>query len=92
MPLTSIRPSGNSTENWYPSKSSLLPVFVSIQGLVLVREPWFTEPAYEKLQETEDGKINSALYSEKAYILSRDFVRRALKRPVFGLEKEIWSL
>ncbi|CAD6951998.1 unnamed protein product [Tilletia controversa] len=81
--------SGNSTENWNPSKSSLLQVFVSIQGLVLVREPWFTEPAYEKLQGTEDGKINSALYSEKAYILSRGFVRRALERPVFGLEKEI---
>ncbi|KAE8264443.1 hypothetical protein A4X09_0g6965 [Tilletia walkeri] len=81
--------SGNSSENWNPSKSSLLQVFVSIQGLVLVREPWFTEPAYEKLQGTEDGKINSALYSEKAYILSRGFVRRALERPVLGLEKEI---
>ncbi|KAK0528112.1 hypothetical protein OC835_004767 [Tilletia horrida] len=81
--------SGNSSENWNPTKSSLLQVFVSIQGLVLVREPWFTEPAYEKLQGTEDGKINSALYSEKAYILSRGFVRRALERPVPGLEEEI---
>jgi len=81
--------SGSSSENWNPTKSSLLQVFVSIQGLVLVREPWFTEPAYEKLQGTEDGKINSALYSEKAYILSRGFVRRALERPVPGLEKEV---
>jgi len=28
-----------------PLKSSLLQTFVSIQGLVLVREPWFCEPA-----------------------------------------------
>lgn len=29
-----------------PLKSSLLQTFVSIQGLVLVREPWFCEPAF----------------------------------------------
>ncbi|KAF8203179.1 hypothetical protein BJ912DRAFT_943109 [Pholiota molesta] len=39
--------------------------FVSIQGLVLVKEPG-----------TEEGTVNSRLYSEKAYVLSRGFVRR----------------
>jgi ubiquitin-conjugating enzyme E2 O len=55
----------------------------------LVKEPWFCEPAYEKLRGTEEGIVNSRLYSEKAYVLSRGFVRRALEIPLGGLESEI---
>jgi ubiquitin-conjugating enzyme E2 O len=100
---------------------------VSLQGLVLVKEPyvsfgynlrqsyritnffrWFCEPAYEKLRGTPDATVNrsaadfpvamsythhptpfSRLYSEKAYILSRGFVSRALGTPLGGLEAEI---
>ncbi|KAN0060251.1 hypothetical protein ACQY0O_007580 [Thecaphora frezii] len=81
--------SGQESESWSPTKSSLLQVFVSIQGLVLVREPWFTEPAYEKLKGTEEGEVNSALYSEKAFVLARGFVRRALEQPPEGLKEEL---
>ncbi|KAG1730799.1 hypothetical protein EDD22DRAFT_982603 [Suillus occidentalis] len=81
--------SGDRTETWSAARSSLLQAFVSIQGLVLVKEPWFCEPAYEKLRGTEEGMVNSRLYSEKAYVLSRGFVRRALETPLGGLEAEI---
>ncbi|KAF8560221.1 hypothetical protein OG21DRAFT_1452058 [Imleria badia] len=81
--------SGDRTETWSASRSSLLQAFVSIQGLVLVKEPWFCEPAYEKLRGTEEGMVNSRLYSEKAYVLSRGFVRRALEIPLGGLQPEI---
>ncbi|KZT72795.1 hypothetical protein DAEQUDRAFT_722414 [Daedalea quercina L-15889] len=81
---------GDKSETWSASRSSLLQAFVSIQGLVLVKEPWFCEPAYEKLRGTEEGIVNSRLYSEKAYVLSRGFVRRALEIPLGGLEKEIY--
>ncbi|OAX44402.1 hypothetical protein K503DRAFT_765021 [Rhizopogon vinicolor AM-OR11-026] len=81
--------SGDRTESWSPTRSSLLQAFVSIQGLVLVKEPWFCEPAFEKLRGTEEGIVNSRLYSEKAYVLSRGFVRRALEIPLGGLEAEI---
>ena len=81
--------SGVAEENWTPSKSSLLQVFVSIQALVLVREPYFTEPAYEKLKGKDESKVNSKLYNEKAYILSRGFVRRALESPPEGFETEL---
>ncbi|OCH96053.1 hypothetical protein OBBRIDRAFT_766074 [Obba rivulosa] len=80
---------GDRNETWSAARSSLLQAFVSIQGLVLVKEPWFCEPAYEKLRGTEDGMVNSRLYSEKAYVLSRGFVRRALELPLGGLEEEI---
>jgi len=81
--------SGDRTETWNASRSSLLQAFVSIQGLVLVKEPWFCEPAYEKLRGTEEGMVNSRLYSEKAYVLSRGFVRRALEIPLGGLQLEM---
>ncbi|KAG1866145.1 hypothetical protein F4604DRAFT_2024687 [Suillus subluteus] len=77
--------SGDRTETWSTARSSLLQASVSIQGLVLVKEPWFCEPAYEKLRGTEEGMVNS----EKAYVLSRGFVRCALEIPVGGLEAEI---
>jgi len=80
---------GDQNESWNPLRSSLLQAFVSIQGLVLVKEPWFCEPAFEKLRGTEEGMVNSRLYNEKAYFLSRGFVRRALETPVGGLEAEI---
>ncbi|KAI1796055.1 hypothetical protein LXA43DRAFT_1160458 [Ganoderma leucocontextum] len=80
---------GDKNESWSAARSSLLQAFVSIQGLVLVKEPWFCEPAYEKLRGTEDGIVNSRLYNEKAYVLSRGFVRRALEIPLGGLEAEM---
>nr|XP_031861429.1 uncharacterized protein CI109_003033 [Kwoniella shandongensis]KAA5528501.1 hypothetical protein CI109_003033 [Kwoniella shandongensis] len=81
--------SGDKSESWNPSKSSLLQVFVSISGLVLVRSPYHCEPAFAKLEGTKEGKVNSRLYSEKAYVLSRSFVRTALERPPIGLEAEL---
>ncbi|KAH9162782.1 hypothetical protein EDB89DRAFT_2024260 [Lactarius sanguifluus] len=80
---------GDRNESWSPARSSLLQALVSIQGLVLVKEPWFCEPAYDKLRGTEEGIINSRLYNEKAYVLSRGFVRRALEVPLGSLESEI---
>jgi len=81
--------SGEKSESWSAARSSLLQALVSIQGLVLVKEPWFCEPAYEKLRGTEEGIVNSRLYNEKAYCLSRGFVRRALESPLGGLESDI---
>ena len=115
---------GDKSESWSASRSSLLQALVSIQGLVLVKEPcvyiknhkdveadtllrrWYCEPAYEKLRGTEEGAVNrwvpylprlfnhnpvtdrpshrSRLYSEKAFVLSRNFVRRALEIPLGG--------
>jgi ubiquitin-conjugating enzyme E2 O len=37
--------------------------FVSIQGLVLVREPYFCEPAFEKMRGTAEGSTNRCVTS-----------------------------
>ena len=39
---------GRAEEQWNPQTSSLLQVLVSIQSLILVQEPYFNEPGYER--------------------------------------------
>ena len=50
------------------------------------------EAGYEVLINTPDSILPSALYSEKAYILSKIFVRTALATPPQGLEDVIYWL
>ncbi|XP_055548820.1 (E3-independent) E2 ubiquitin-conjugating enzyme [Wyeomyia smithii] len=55
--------SGKGTEMWGPN-STLLQVIVSIQGLILVDEPYFNEAGYEKQRGSQQGKENSRMYNE----------------------------
>eukprot|EP01046_Picozoa_sp_COSAG06_P035838 COSAG06_NODE_3893_length_4797_cov_4.554066_2_plen_148_part_00 len=48
--------SGEAGENWNPQSSNILQVLISIQGLVLVEEPFYNEPGFEKQIGTEDGR------------------------------------
>lgn len=54
---------GRGTEVW-TSSSTLLQIIVSIQGLILVPEPYFNEAGYEKQKGTQQGKENSRMYNE----------------------------
>ncbi|XP_053698475.1 (E3-independent) E2 ubiquitin-conjugating enzyme UBE2O isoform X2 [Sabethes cyaneus] len=55
--------SGRGTEMWGPN-STLLQVIVSIQGLILVDEPYFNEAGYDKQKGSQQGKENSRMYNE----------------------------
>ena len=48
--------SGQGSENWDSNNSNLLQVLVSIQGLILVNEPYFNEPGYASQKGTAEGK------------------------------------
>ncbi|KAF3918678.1 hypothetical protein AA313_de0206409 [Arthrobotrys entomopaga] len=74
------------SENWSSSGSSLLQVLVSLMGLVLVKEPYYNEAGFNVYLGAEEATVNANLYSERAYILSRGFVRRVLETQVHGLE------
>ncbi|KAH8148835.1 uncharacterized protein LAJ45_07178 [Morchella importuna] len=76
-------------EGWSPNGSSVLQVLVSLMGLVLVREPYYNEAGFNVYVGSKDATLNSALYSEKAFILARGFVKHVLQRPVLGFEDEI---
>lgn len=48
---------------WVAGTSSLLQVLVSIQALILVADPFFNEPGYERQLGTPTGKRNSDQYN-----------------------------
>uniref|UniRef100_A0A0N5A1Y6 UBIQUITIN_CONJUGAT_2 domain-containing protein n=1 Tax=Parastrongyloides trichosuri TaxID=131310 RepID=A0A0N5A1Y6_PARTI len=53
---------GRPEERWNSETSSLLQVLVSIQSLILVSEPYFNEPGYERSRNTDNGKAASFDY------------------------------
>ncbi|KAL9035581.1 MAG: hypothetical protein Q9180_004788 [Flavoplaca navasiana] len=73
-------------EEWVPGKSTVLQIIVSLLGLVLVKEPFYNEAGFEALQGTAQSKPTSAVYSEKAYVLTRGFVAKALQNLPDGCE------
>ncbi|GFN78191.1 ubiquitin-conjugating enzyme e2 o, partial [Plakobranchus ocellatus] len=59
--------SGKGSEVW-TSKSNLLQVLLSIQGLILVPEPYYNEAYYERQRGTQVGHENSRMYNEMAIL------------------------
>jgi ubiquitin-protein ligase len=57
--------SGQEGEKWNKYISTFLQVIVSIQSLILVEEPYFNEPGWERQMHTKQGKINSFEYKDK---------------------------
>jgi ubiquitin-protein ligase len=57
--------SGNGGEKWNKDTSTLLQVLVSIQSLILVENPYFNEPGYEKGMHSEKGKKLNFEYNDK---------------------------
>ncbi len=53
---------GRPEEKWNGKTSSFLQVLVSIQSLILVAEPYFNEPGYERSRGTPCGTIASRDY------------------------------
>lgn len=78
-----------SGPSWEPQKSTLLQVLVSLQGLVLVEEPYFNEPGHECDVETEQGRQSSALYNEHARLLALRAALNCAQKPPRGFEEII---
>ena len=54
---------GAEHEKWNAKTSTLLQVFVSIQSLIFVEQPYFNEPGHEATLNTPAGDLASAAYS-----------------------------
>ncbi|XP_034941309.1 baculoviral IAP repeat-containing protein 6 isoform X2 [Chelonus insularis] len=54
---------GRPEEKWNAHTSSFLQVLVSIQSLILVPEPYFNEPGYERSRGTTSGAQSSQEYN-----------------------------
>ncbi|XP_055623430.1 (E3-independent) E2 ubiquitin-conjugating enzyme [Toxorhynchites rutilus septentrionalis] len=77
--------SGRGTEVWGPN-STLLQVIVSIQGLILVDEPYFNEAGYEKQRGSQQGRENSRMYNEMVLLKLVQSMTKLITNPpeVFG--------
>lgn len=73
-----------SGPSWDAQKSTLLQVLVSLQGLVLVEEPYFNEPGHECDVGTEHGRQASTLYNEHARLLALRCAVNAAQNPPLG--------
>merc|ERR1712112_231026 len=80
--------SGKGTETWTPD-SNLLQLLVSIQGLILVREPYFNEAGYERQKGTQQGEENSRMYNEMAVLKLVQSMTRMIKNPAQPFSPEI---
>jgi len=80
--------SGKGTETWTPD-SNLLQLLVSIQGLILVREPYFNEAGYEKQKGTQQGEENSRMYNEMAVLKLVQSMTKLIRNPPQPFAKEI---
>ena len=73
--------SGQGSENWDPNNSNLLQVLVSIQGLILVNEPYFNEPGYASQKGTNQGTTKSRQYNEMVLLENLSSLTRLAENP-----------
>ena len=81
--------SGQGSENWDPINSNLLQVLVSIQGLILVNEPYFNEPGYASQKGTTDGKKMSRVYNEMVILENLTSLIRLAENPPALFSNEV---
>uniref|UniRef100_A0A0E0JG20 E2 ubiquitin-conjugating enzyme n=1 Tax=Oryza punctata TaxID=4537 RepID=A0A0E0JG20_ORYPU len=72
---------GTGCEKWGKSKSTILQVLVSIQGLVLNDKPYFNEPGNKNSANTAPGEKNSLAYNQTAFLLSCRTMMYSLRKP-----------
>ena len=82
--------SGQEGEKWNPKTSTFLQVLVSIQSLILVENPYFNEPGWEKEMHTKHGQTKSKKYNELLQIGTIKWaINDMLKNPPNGMEEVI---
>ncbi|XP_055938770.1 (E3-independent) E2 ubiquitin-conjugating enzyme UBE2O-like isoform X2 [Argiope bruennichi] len=80
---------GKGTEMWNPSTSNLLQVIVSIQGLILVSEPYYNEAGYERQKGTQLGMENSRMYNEMVVLKLVQSMTKLIVSPPEVFRQEI---
>lgn len=65
-------------------------MLVSIQGFILVDEPYFNEPAYEAQKGTKEGAMRSAEYNENIRLGTlRHAIIEQLRMPTKGYLQQL---
>ncbi|XP_077526737.1 (E3-independent) E2 ubiquitin-conjugating enzyme UBE2O isoform X2 [Haemaphysalis longicornis] len=81
---------GKGSEMWSAATSSLLQVLISIQGLILVSEPYYNEAGYEQQRGSQQASENSRMYNEMVVLKLVQSMGRMIQNPpeVFKEEME----
>ena len=81
---------GQASEKWNPDNSTFLQVLVSIQSLILVENPCFNEPGWERWIGTKEGTQKSNHYNEPLLIGTIKWaIMDMIKNPPVGMEEVI---
>ncbi|MCJ1282571.1 hypothetical protein MMC26_001895 [Xylographa opegraphella] len=80
---------GDSKDESWSDDSTMLQVLVSLMGLVLVKEPFYNEAGFDAYVGSSETQVNSALYTEKAFVMTKGFINHALSHQSGGIENII---
>ena len=82
--------SGQGGESWIKDSSTFLQVLVSIQSLIMVDEPYFNEPGWERQMNTTQGKRSSFTYNDNIRLQNMKWaILDQIKNPTPGFEDAI---
>eukprot|EP01092_Planopodium_desertum_P010110 TRINITY_DN44440_c0_g2_i1.p1 TRINITY_DN44440_c0_g2~~TRINITY_DN44440_c0_g2_i1.p1 ORF type:complete len:293 (-),score=8.98 TRINITY_DN44440_c0_g2_i1:72-950(-) len=82
--------SGTSGENWSKETSTFLQVLISIQSLILVPQPYYNEPGYERQMGTPAGDSASAAYNDHIRCETIHWTMlEMLRKPPAGFEEVV---
>lgn len=80
--------SGQLGEKWNSEMSTFLQVIISIQSLIMVEDPYFNEPGYEKSMHTSNGKKRAFEYKDNIRMENlRVAIINQIKNPPEGFEE-----
>ncbi|XP_071689640.1 probable ubiquitin-conjugating enzyme E2 24 [Rutidosis leptorrhynchoides] len=72
---------GTGSETWNPNGSTILQVLLSLQALVLNKDPYFNEAGYDQQVGSVEGEKNSCSYSENVFLVSCKSMIYTLRNP-----------
>ena len=81
---------GDPSSKWNPSSSSLYQILLSIQGMILVEDPYFNEPNVELMRGKSEGVVSSKRYNMELRLATLRWAMLAmLKQPPQGFEEVV---
>jgi len=83
---------GAKGEEWNADTSTIIQVLVSIQSLILVPEPYFNEPGYDRTYGTAVGNRESLQYNENVFKNNlRHAILGQIRKPPEGFQEVVRS-
>lgn len=79
---------GDKGESWNSATSTFFQILVSIQSQILIEEPFFNEPGYEKQIGKEQGKKNSKEYNDNIRQYNLDYAMNGLIENVLNSKSD----